>query len=79
MAFAAACGMRRFSSSQELSRVDPGGKSSRQAASVMNRRALAAWCEGSTPDTQKKSSTVSSYSAGSMFGEKTGVSRNRRL
>ncbi|KRX64290.1 hypothetical protein T06_14071 [Trichinella sp. T6] len=76
---APACGMRRFSSSQELSRVDPGGKSSREAASIMNRQVLVVWCEGSTPDTQKKSSTVSSYSAGSMFREKAGVSRNRRL
>ncbi|KRX45945.1 hypothetical protein T05_1401 [Trichinella murrelli] len=35
--------MRRLRSSQKLSRVDPAGKSSRRAASVINRQALAAW------------------------------------
>ncbi|KRY93056.1 hypothetical protein T4B_4023 [Trichinella pseudospiralis] len=49
-----------------MSRVDPGEKSSRRTASVINKRAQAAWCEGDTLLTNKKSSTASSQSVGSI-------------
>ncbi|KRZ65454.1 hypothetical protein T10_12413 [Trichinella papuae] len=55
-----------------MSRVCPGGKSSRRTASVIRRRALAAWCAGGMPLTRKKSSIVSSHSVGSISGEKAG-------
>ncbi|KRX12338.1 hypothetical protein T07_2277 [Trichinella nelsoni] len=64
---------RRFSSSQEMSRGDPGGNNSLRTAIFTDSLALAACCEDGTPVTTKKSSTASSHSTGSIPGENVGA------
>ncbi|KRX44505.1 hypothetical protein T06_5856 [Trichinella sp. T6] len=63
---------RRFSSSQEMSRGDPGGNNSLRTAISTDSLALAACCEGGTPVTTKKSSIDSSHSTGFIPGENVG-------
>ncbi|KRX45639.1 hypothetical protein T05_14278 [Trichinella murrelli] len=63
---------RRFSSSQEMSRGDPGGNNSLRTAIFTDSLALAACCEDGTPVTTKKSSIDSSHSTGSIPGENVG-------
>ncbi|KRZ81306.1 hypothetical protein T08_6645 [Trichinella sp. T8] len=63
---------RRFSSSQEMSRGDPGGNNSLRTAISTDSLALAACCEDGTPVTTKKSSIDSSHSTGSIPGENVG-------
>ncbi|KRX63025.1 hypothetical protein T09_10545 [Trichinella sp. T9] len=60
---------RRFSSSQEMSRGDPGGNNFLRTAIFTDSPALAACCEDGTPVTTKKSSIDSSHSTGSIPGE----------
>ncbi|KRY31612.1 Transposon Ty3-I Gag-Pol polyprotein [Trichinella spiralis] len=60
---------RRFSSSLEMSRSDPGGNNSLRTVIFTDSLALAACCEDGTPVATKKSSIDSSHSTGSIPGE----------